>query len=110
MQCRASESTERRGSGARGAKFGAAAVELRREWPATTPGGERGDRTIGEARGIEQHRAAERRMAELRVRRRDEWAVGDFAQGERRGEPASVFAEHSGDTESVQRGVSGRAE
>ena len=63
-----------------------------------------------EAGVVEQHRAAGRRLAELRVRRRQQRGFRDPAKGERRAERADVFAQHGGHAEPVLGGVSGRAE
>ena len=59
---------------------------------------------------VEQRGAAQRRMAELRVRRREQRSFRDFATAERRAERARILAKHCGEPEPVQRGVSGRAQ
>ena len=77
MQPGFAEAQECRRPGARNSQLGEAAVDLRSERRAATAGGELdGAGDAGEARVVQQHGTAGGRMAELRIRRRQQRILG----------------------------------
>ncbi len=111
VQPGAEEPTERGGPGAGSPELRPAAIDLRREWRGASSRGRHHCEPAARAAGlVQQRRAAQRGVAELRIRRRQQRFRRDTEARQRRTLGAALLAQPGGHSEPDRGGISGRAE